>query len=131
MQQRFAALALGLGLFALPASAFDLSFEWGPLKACTSGSPNTVDNPVFTLQGVPDGTKFIRFKLKDKNVPHYNHGGGTVAWNGEAAVRAGAFKYQSPCPPNGSHVYEWTATAMSKKNGGKLAEAKAKRKYPE
>ncbi len=125
------ALTLALGLAATPALAFEISFNWKGLKSCTSGNPNTVANPVFTLKDVPQGTKFIRFKLTDRDVPDYNHGGGTVAWNGETTVPAGAFKYKSPCPPNGAHSYEWTATAMSKKNGGKLGEAKAKRQYPE
>lgn len=118
-------------LAVTPAQAFEISFSWDGLKSCTSGNPNTVASPVFALKDVPEGTKFIRFKLTDRNVPGYNHGGGTVAWNGDQAMPAGAFKYKSPCPPDGAHTYEWTATAMSKKNGGKLGEAKAKRKYPE
>jgi hypothetical protein len=125
------ALPLALCLFALPAQAFDLSFEWGPLKSCTSGTPNTVASPEFHLKDVPDGTTFIRFKLVDRNVPGYNHGGGTVAWAGGSKVPAGAFRYKSPCPPDGAHTYEWTATAQTKKTGGKLGEAKARRKYPE
>lgn len=131
MLRTLAALVMGLTLTTLPASAFEMSFVWGPLKSCTNGNPNTVASPAFTLKGVPEGTKFIRFKLTDKNVPSYNHGGGTVAWEGAGSVPAGAFKYKSPCPPGGAHVYEWTATAQTKKNGGKLGEAKAKRKYPE
>lgn len=131
MLRNLAALALSLSLAALPASAFEMSFAWGPLKSCTSGNPDTVASPAFKLKDVPDGTKFIRFKLTDKNAPGYNHGGGTVAWKGAGTVPAGAFKYKSPCPPDGAHTYEWTATAMSKKNGGKLGEARARRKYPE
>ncbi len=125
------ALPLAFCLFALPAQAFELSFSWGPLKSCTSGRPNTVASPEFRLKDVPEGTQFIRFKLVDRNAPQFNHGGGTVAWNGGKTVPAGAFKYKSPCPPNGAHVYEWMATAQTKKNGGKLGDAKAQRKYPE
>lgn len=131
MSYRLTVLALCLSFGAVPATAFELSFSWKGLKSCTSGNPNTVANPEFALKDVPAGSKFIRFKLTDRDVPDYNHGGGTVAWNGEGAVPAGAFKYKSPCPPNGPHSYEWTATAMTKKNGGKLGEAKAKREYPE
>lgn len=80
---------------------------------------------------MPEGTKFIRFKLVDRDVPGFNHGGGVVEWSGEATVPAGAFTYKQPCPPNGSHSYEWTATAQTKKNGGKLGTAKARRNYPE
>ena len=124
-------LAFAFGLAALPAQAFELAFDWGPLKSCTSGNPNTVPSPEFQLSDVPEGTAYIRFKLVDKQAAGYNHGGGTVVWSGGSKVPAGAFKYKSPCPPNGAHTYVWTATAQSKKNGGKLGEAKAQRKYPE
>ncbi|MCP5088768.1 MAG: phospholipid-binding protein [Rhodobacteraceae bacterium] len=120
-------------LLTLPqsAAAFSFTFQWGNLKPCTSGRPNTVTNPVFSLSDVPAGTKYIRFKLKDKDAPGYNHGGGVVAFNGQSAVKPGAFKYKSPCPPNGVHTYIWTATAQKKKNGGKIGSASASRKYPE
>ena len=113
------------------AAAFSLEFKWRPLKLCTSGSPNTVANPVFKLNEVPAGTKYIRFKLKDNDAPNYNHGGGVVAWSGQDVIAPGAFRYKSPCPPSGVHTYVWTATAQKKKNGGKLATAKAERQYPE
>ncbi|MEM7240901.1 MAG: YbhB/YbcL family Raf kinase inhibitor-like protein [Pseudomonadota bacterium] len=113
-----------------PAVAFDFSFDWSGLKLCTSGNPNTVKNPTFKLENVPEGTKFIRFKLVDLDVPQYNHGGGVVAYDGSATIAPGAFRYKSPCPPNGAHTYEWRATAQKKKNGGKLATATAQRQYP-
>lgn len=116
---------------AATAGDFAFSFSWAGLKSCTSGNPNTVSNPRFVLKDVPDGTKFIRFRLTDKNVPGYNHGGGVVPWSGGAAIEPGAFKYKSPCPPGGAHVYEWKATAQTKRNGGVIATAKASRKYPE
>lgn len=68
--------------------------------------------------------------MKDKNVSSYRHGGGVVAYNGRKSIKPGAFSYSSPCPPDGKHTYEWTATAQSKKNGGKLGKAKAAKKYP-
>ncbi len=123
-----AVVALAL---ATPTFAFEISFTWDGLKSCTSGNPNTVANPRFMLKDVPEGTKFIRFKLVDTNVPEFNHGGGVVAYSGQTVIEPGAFKYKSPCPPNGAHAYEWTATAQSKKSGGKLGIAKAARKYPE
>ena len=124
-------LASTFVLTAMPALAFDIGFNWSGIKSCTNGKPNRVSNPAFALRDVPAGTKYIRFKMVDRNVPNYNHGGGVVAYNGQKAIPSGAFKYKSPCPPNGSHVYEWTATAQSKKNGGKIGIAKAQRKYPE
>ena len=126
----FPAVVSAAALFAVPAFAFDIKFDWSGLKSCTSGRPNTVANPAFKLSGVPAGTKYIRFKLKDRDVPGYNHGGGVVAYTGQKTIQRGAFKYKSPCPPNGRHTYEWTATAQTKKNGGKLAVTKAARAYP-
>lgn len=126
--------ALFTGVFISIASnalAFELSFNWGDLELCNSGNPNTVGNPEFTLVDVPEGTKFIRFKMVDRDAPGYNHGGGLIAYNGEQKIPAGAFKYKSPCPPGMVHTYEWSATAQTKKNGGKLAVAKAQRDYPE
>lgn len=122
--------ALVLGLTATSASAFEINFTWDGLKLCTSGNPNRVSNPAFALKGVPAGTKFIRFKLVDLDVPQYNHGGGVVKYQGQDVIKPGAFKYKSPCPPNGKHTYRWTATAQTKKNGGKLATAQKSRQYP-
>lgn len=124
-----AGLFLSASAVANPAFAFSISFSWGNLKSCTTGRPNTVPNPVFNLSGVPKGTAKIRFKMVDKAVPSYNHGGGTVKYSGGNKIASGAFKYKSPCPPNGSHPYEWTATALDA-SGKKLGTAKARRNYP-
>ena len=106
------------------------TFDWGNLKSCTSGKPNKVSNPIFELKNVPEGTKELRFKMKDKDVPRYNHGGGKIKdYNGDLTIQPGAFKYKSPCPPDGSHTYEWTITAIGEKKK-KLGKAKATKKYP-
>jgi hypothetical protein len=119
-----------LGLTASPALAdFSFSFSWGNIKKCTSGDPNTVPNPKFTLRGVPNGTTSIQFSMTDLAEPTYPHGGGKVAYKGGSAIEPGAFKYRSPCPPNGRHTYQWTATAVDAK-GKKLAVAKARKQYP-
>ena len=114
------------------ASEFSFEFDWSDLKKCTTGNPNTVKNPTFILQNVPNGTKFIYFKLTDKNVPSYNHGGGWVEYKGENEIAPGSFTYKSPCPPNGKHNYEWTASAKEKKGlfAGTIAKAKASKYYP-
>ncbi len=111
------------------AQAFSLSFTWGNLKLCNTGRPNRVPNPDFKLSGVPDGTLKIKFKMVDRNVPGYNHGGGSVKYKGQNTIAPGAFKYKSPCPPGGSHTYEWTATAIGK-GGKKLGTAKSSKRYP-
>lgn len=117
-------------LMAGAASAeFTISFDWGDIPNCRSGKPNTVGSPAFVMRGVPAGTTQIEFRLKDLNVPNYNHGGGKVKVGTDGKLPFGVFKYKSPCPPGGVHTYEWTATA--KAGGKKLATAKARRKYPE
>jgi phosphatidylethanolamine-binding protein (PEBP) family uncharacterized protein len=114
------------------AAEFSFSFNWGGIPSCTTGRPNTVPNPVFDLKDVPAGTTWIYFKLVDKDVPSYKHGGGWVAYTGQSQIAPGAFTYKSPCPPGGSHTYEWTATAKAKKSsfGKAIAKAKAARDYP-
>lgn len=121
-----AALVLSAGA---AASEFTISFDWGDIPRCTSGRPNTVGSPAFVLRGVPAGTTMIQFRLKDLNVPSYNHGGGTIRVGQNGKLPYGVFKYKSPCPPGGAHTYEWTATA--KAGNQTLATAKARRKYPE
>ena len=110
---------------------FSFTFDWGDIKECTTGYPKKVENPIFNLTNVPEGTKELRFKMKDKDVPQYNHGGGKIKnYGGETVIQPGAFKYKSPCPPSGSHTYEWTITAIGDKKK-KLGKAKATREYPE
>lgn len=113
-----------------PDSEFGISFQWGNIPLCTSGSPNTVDNPRFVLSNVPEGTVSIEFSMTDLNVPTYDHGGGTVRYNGQNVIEPGAFEYKSPCPPDGTHRYEWTATAKSNQ-GDTLGKAKAIKDYPD
>lgn len=124
-------IAAGFAFVASTAVAeMTLGFQWGDIPSCTTGRPNTVANPEFVLGGVPQGTNRIVFKLKDLDVPNYNHGGGTlkVQMSGSGRIPSGVFKYKSPCPPSGRHTYEWTATA--KKGNQTLATAKAARQYP-
>ena len=110
------------------ANAFEVSFDWGNIPRCTSGNPNRVASPQFNVSGVPAGTASLRFKLADQDAP-YNHGGGTVAFAGGATVAAGAFRYDSPCPPDGRHTYLWTVTALDAA-GKTLDTGKARKQYP-
>lgn len=116
---------------ALPAAAeFRIGFKWGNIPLCTTGNPNVVESPAFTVRDLPAGTTSIQFRLKDVDVPGYNHGSSKrIPINRDGTVPKGAFTYKSPCPPNGAHTYEWQATA---RNGGKVTgKATARRKYPE
>ena len=112
------------------AAEFGLAFEWGDLpKKCSKGNSKRVQNPIFTLTNVPEGTKTLSFRMIDKQSP-YNHGGGKVEYTGQTTIEPGAFKYASPCPPSGKHTYVWTVTAKNEKKK-KIGKAKAQRKYPE
>ena len=114
------------------ADEFIISFEWGDIPICTTGNPNRVANPRFVLSNVPEGTKFISFKMTDLDVTNYNHGGGTIEYTGNNVIEPGAFKYKSPCPPNGSHRYQWAAKAKESDGffSGSIGTAKAMKRYP-
>ena len=136
---------LSLGISANVYSAeLEFIFDWSDLKKCTSGNPNIVTNPIFYLNNIPDNTKYIQFRLQDKNVPSYSHGGGKVDISEikvikeketnfgkyEFIIEPGKFKYKSPCPPGGKHTYEWTALAKNEKKKTIGEKAKSKQKYP-
>ena len=44
------------------AEEFSISFEWGDIKKCTTGRPNTVLNPIFTLNNVLKVQNFLNLK---------------------------------------------------------------------
>jgi phosphatidylethanolamine-binding protein (PEBP) family uncharacterized protein len=135
MVKKCGLLVIMIFLFVTPviAAEFAVSFEWGDIPLCTSGQPNSVPNPRFVLSNVPEGTKFIQFTMTDLDAPNYNHGGGTIDYTGNNTIEPGAFTYQSPCPPSGTHRYQWTATAKKKTGlfSGSLGMAKATKSYPE
>ncbi len=114
------------------AAEFTIDFEWGDIPLCTSGSPNTAPKPKFVLSSVPDGTKIISFRMTDLDVLSYDHGGGMIEYSGQDVIEPGAFKYRSPCPPNGSHTYACKAYAKNKRGSfaKKQGTAIAKKDYP-
>jgi phosphatidylethanolamine-binding protein (PEBP) family uncharacterized protein len=102
------------------ASAFSMNFRWCGLSS-----------PVFSLGGVPKGTTTLQFHMVDLDVPSYNHGGGTVAYKGQASVPCGALSnYSPPSPPSGSHSYKITVTAFGPGNSS-LGTATSTGKFPE
>jgi len=110
----------GGGSSTVPAS-LGVSFNW------CSGSPT------FQLRNVPKDTKTLNFRMMDRQVPGYPHGGGTVSYNGQQSIACGALdggSYAPPSPPSGSHDYEWTVTAVDAA-GRALATGTAVRKFPE
>lgn len=125
MVRTAAAIGLAAGALAVSAPdayAFSASFSW-----CSGGSPR------FELADVPAGTAKLQFRMTDRNVPSFHHGGGTVAFSGQGSVPCGAFSsgFVGPSPPPGQvHIYEFTIKALSA-TGAVLATATAQRKYPE
>lgn len=132
MKKYYVALgAFSISVASTFANAADFSFtlDWGNIKKCTDASVRKVPNPHFKLKNVPVGTASIQFRMVDLDYRAANHGGGKVSFNGGSSIAPGAFTYGSPCPPNGRHTYEWTATATDK-SGKKLGTAKARKQYP-
>jgi len=121
-----AAVAGLAALVSLPSASLAMSvkFSWAGYQACSAGSP------AFNVSDVPTGTARLAFKMVDKNVPSYPHGGGTIAYDGGREIPAGAFSFKGPCPPSGQqHTYEWTIRALDR--GGKiLGSASATAKFP-
>ena len=105
-------LLLVPGCATTPVSpdAVDLmvDFEWQPSDRCSRRSP------AIQVSNIPPATKTLLVKLKDRDVPHWNHGGGTVVYDGANVIPAGALQngYNGPCPPSGTHRYEFTVHAI-------------------
>ena len=100
-----------------------VGFSWSSADKCSTKSP------AFTVTGAPEGTAKLRFKMTDLDVPNYNHGGGTVAYNGQQ-VPAGAFSYKGPCPPSGSHDYRWRVEALNAAGDTILGRGEATKAFP-
>jgi len=121
----FAVLALaGSDPADAQAPALGVDFTWQGTASCFDPK-----SPPFSLSGVPAGTKRLHFAMKDLDAPGYPHGGGTVAFTGQAEVSRGAFAYQGPCPPSGQHTYQWTVEAQDDA-GRTLASATIAKKFP-
>ena len=124
-----AAVVLASPPAALGQDGFQLMASWDGIRKC-AGAPVSSPSPAFTLANVPKGTAALEFHVVDLDAPHFNHGGGKVAYGGGDKVAAGAFQFIGPCPPAGStHRYEWTVTAFNAR-GVRLAFARATERYP-
>lgn len=101
-----------------------VDFDWSDTPACSSRSP------AFNITNVPAGTAALRFKMTDLDVRTFNHGGGTVDYTGSGAIPAGSFSYTGPCPPSGSHDYEFEVTALNATGDVILGRGTAVRAFP-
>lgn len=103
-------LLFGCATAQVSPDAVELSvdFAWQAADRCSSQSP------VIRVHNIPAATKTLQIKLKDRDVPNWNHGGGTVAYDGSGLIPAGALHdgYNGPCPPSGSHRYQFTVKAI-------------------
>ena len=117
-------VAIAIAAVSSHAMAMSLKFSWAGYRACSSRSP------AFTLSEVPLETKRLAFKMIDRDVPTYPHGGGTVIYSGKDQIPAVAFSYRGPCPPSGQqHTYEWSVQALDQ--GGKtIGSANAAETFP-
>ena len=121
------AAAAFLPVAATSAQADDLavSFKFDASSKCSRVSPE------IKVETVPAGTVAFKVRLKDRNVPTWNHGGGKVAHDGSGVIPKGALKegYNGPCPPGGSHIYVFTVKAVDA-NDEVLAEGEKSQRFP-
>ena len=123
LRRSIAVLSIFLIASAHSASAaeFTASFKW-----CLASSP------VFTLSGVPKGTKTISLYMNDHNAS-FQHGGGDVSYTGKNTIPCGAIAsgWIGPSPPGSEvHTYEFSIKAIDA-GGNTLASTNAVRNYPE
>ena len=124
MLLRVLVVVAAVGAVSSDAGAMSLKFSWAGYRACSTRSP------AFTLSDVPTETAQLAFRMIDREVPTYPHGGGTVPYHGKGEIPAGAFSYKGPCPPSGQqHAYEWTVQALDR-NGKAIGSATAAEKFP-
>ena len=105
--------------------ALDVDFSWKEEHRCSSKSPE------IRVAGIPAGTKLLKVTLVDLDVPFWNHGGGTVENDGSGVIPAESLKsgYNGPCPPGGSHRYEFTVDAVDEQ-GLIVGSGKKMNKFP-
>ena len=102
-----------------------VDFSWKGVKRCSK------DSPQIRIKDIPTGTKYFEVKLKDLDAPRWKHGGGKVENNDSGIIQAGALKdgYNGPCPPSGTHRYEFTVKAVNAE-GIIIGIGKAVRNFP-
>jgi phosphatidylethanolamine-binding protein (PEBP) family uncharacterized protein len=107
------------------AAELGVTFSWEGTKACSHRSPE------IRVANVPAGTVELEVRLKDLDVPNWNHGGGTVVHDGSGIIPSGALKsgFNGPCPPGDRHRYEFSVKAVDAA-GQVVGFGKAMRPFP-
>jgi phosphatidylethanolamine-binding protein (PEBP) family uncharacterized protein len=122
-----AALLAALVLPAAAALAEDLTvtFKFSGSDKCSRKSPE------IKVGNVPAGTVAFKVRLRDHDAPSWRHGGGTVPADPSGVIPAGALTdgYNGPCPPSGSHEYEFQVKALNA-DEDTIAEGSATQRFP-
>jgi phosphatidylethanolamine-binding protein (PEBP) family uncharacterized protein len=120
-------LILGCATAQIAPDAAELSvdFSWKGIERCSKYSPQ------IRIKDIPTGTKYFEVKLKDLDARGWNHGGGKVENNDSGIIQAGALRsgYNGPCPPSGSHPYQFTVKAVNEE-GIIIGIGKAVKEFP-
>ena len=89
-------------------------------------------NPEIKLTNVPPGTAFLKVTMRDHHRPNFNHGGGTIAYDGSGRVPEGSLQsYRGPQPPGGEvHRYEIKVQALNADQSQVLGEGSLAKNYP-
>ena len=109
---------------AAQSPGFAIEYSWKGVGRCSDRSP------AIKLMNVPAGVKAFDVQMVDLDAPNFKHGGGKVAFGGEAEIAVGAVRYTGPCPPSGQrHAYRFRVTALD--DAGKaLASADDTQEFP-
>ena len=113
------------GLVPEDAAELIVTFSWEGTNACSRQSPE------IRVANLPPDAAELKVRLKDLDVPNWNHGGGTLDHDGSGIIPAGALTsgYNGPCPPGGRHRYEFSVKALDA-DGSIVGFGKAMRSFP-
>ena len=102
-----------------------VEFSWLKDQSCFDER-----SPEITLKNIPNNTELLKAKMVDID-NSYNHGGGTVTYDGSDRIPVGALKkYKGPCPMmNMNPRYEISVKAIDE-NGKVIAFGKKYKIYP-
>jgi len=84
-----------------------VDYNWTSANRCSFFSQE------IKVSGIPPGTRQLNVTLTDLNFPSFNHGGGTVKYEGSNLIRASALQYfYGPCPPTCCNTYSIKVNAI-------------------
>lgn len=108
------------------AARMTVAFAWGEIAACTHKSPE------IQITGIPENTAELDVRLKNLDVPAWNHGGGRMPYTGSDRIPANVLDlgYNGPCPmPGERNKYEFSVMALDA-DGNIIGFGKASQVFP-